>query len=210
MLEHIRELIGLKKTPGLSSEDIRQRQAATAHRLAALASEAQDLALLEVEGDEPATTRRAALHRQIDACERERRMLADALVAARARDHQTRQQEVARLKAELAYVLATCTTDLEALLNALSASPLPTVDEMVRLRLASREVSDLQYALESYGAPPYAHLDALAELRSRMAARHGAFEHHWLQTRPTAKPDFSDRPWRRTIDALRRLTKEAA
>lgn len=211
MLEHLRQWIGGTRTGSmLSSEAIRQRQAATEHRLTVLTTEAQDLALPEVEGDDAAATRRAVLHRQIDGCERERRTLAAALVSARAREHQTRQQEVERLKAELKQVLATCTTDLDAMLNALSAVPLPTVEEMTRLRLASREVSELEYVLEAHGEPPYAHLDALAELRSRMAERHGVFEHSWLRTRPTAKPDFSSRPWQRTVEALRRLTKEAA
>ena len=114
---NFRELIGLKKTHELSSGDIRQRQAANERRLTALTTEAQDLALPEVEGDETATTQRAALHRQIDALERDRATLAGALTAALKREHATRRAERDRQVAELKEALAALTKDRDAMLT---------------------------------------------------------------------------------------------
>lgn len=211
MLKTLREWIGGTRTgPRVSSKEIRQRQAATAHWLAALTTEAQDLALPELEGDAVAATRRAALHHQIAEYERDRDTLTGALASALAREHEADRREYARLAAELRQVLAELEQARDAMLATLTAEPLPTLDAMHALRVLSKECGELAYAVEAATGERVTHLDALAELRSRMAERHGAFEHRWLQTRPTAKPDFSGRPWRRTVEALRRLAKEAA
>jgi hypothetical protein len=96
------------------------------------------------------------------------------------------------------------------LLTALSGAVLPTIDEMQTLRMLGRECSDLAYAIEAATGEPHKPLDVLEALRFAMHERHAEFEHRWMRTRPTGRPDFADRPWHKTVDALRTLEERAS
>lgn len=171
----------------------------------ALIDERQSLAPAELCGDAVAEAQRAALDLQIAESDRALRTLYEALPAAVQKEDEEHRRERSRLIDDLRAEFAARLCERDNLLRELQERALPALHEMTALRMLSRECSDIAYALAAATGERFATTDALAELRSSMHERHLEFESRWMRTRPTERPDFSDRPWRRLIAALQRV-----
>jgi exonuclease VII large subunit len=205
-------LFGSLRTPATTSvtvEHIRRQHQARAQQRAALVSQRQALAHAELRGERAAIDLRRALAQKIAALDQELLTLADALPTAIAHEQAAVQQERQQLVAELRKAFSEREQAREALFTRLAAAPLPSIEDMQSLRLIAKECSDIGFAIAAATGEKFIPVDALQTLRSAMHDRHVEFERRWMHTRPTGKPDFTDRPWRATVERLRTLREPA-
>jgi len=199
---------GKTPTTSLSSAVIRHKQRRKEDRRTELSAARQALAHDELQGDSAAAARRADLERQISTLDREIRTLSEALPTAVAHEQLALRDERDRLAAELRRAFTEREQARKAMLDDLIAKPLPTVDEMVELRVLSKECSELAYAIEAATGEQVPTIDALQSLRSTLHERHEEFERRFLRTLPRERPDFTNRSWRPVVDALRALRQQ--